>query len=75
MKHARLLRSGALDHATARDLEVLLDDYQVRTVIDLRTEEERKEPSRPTGRPDGRSVRGCAGAERFHIRRHARGRA
>lgn len=28
VKHARLLRSGALDHATARDLEVLLDDYQ-----------------------------------------------
>ena len=24
VKHARLLRSGALDHATARDLEVLL---------------------------------------------------
>ena len=43
VKHARLLRSGALSHATARDLEVLLDDYQVRTVIDLRTEEERKE--------------------------------
>lgn len=47
VKHARLLRSGALDHATARDLEVLLDDYQVRTVIDLRTEEERKEHPDP----------------------------
>lgn len=43
VKYALLLRSGALSHATARDLEVLLDDYQVRTVIDLRTEEERKE--------------------------------
>ena len=39
VKHARLLRSGALRPCTARDLEVLLDDYQVRTVIDLRTEE------------------------------------
>lgn len=47
VKHARLLRSGALDHATARDLEVLLDDYRVRTVIDLRTEEERKEHPDP----------------------------
>lgn len=47
VKHARLLRSGALDHATARDLEVLLDDYHVRTVIDLRTEEERKEHPDP----------------------------
>lgn len=47
VKHARLLRSGALDHATTRDLEVLLDDYHVRTVIDLRTAEERKEHPDP----------------------------
>lgn len=47
VKHALLLRSGALDHATDRDLEVLLDDYRVRTVIDLRTEEERKEHPDP----------------------------
>lgn len=47
VKHARLLRSGALERATSRDLEVLLDDYHVRTVIDLRTEEERKEHPDP----------------------------
>ena len=47
VKHARLLRSGALDHATDRDLHVLLDDYDVRTVIDLRTEEERREHPDP----------------------------
>lgn len=47
VKHARLLRSGALDQATDRDLEVLLDDFDVRTVIDLRTEEERKEHPDP----------------------------
>lgn len=53
VKHARLLRSGALDHATTRDLEVLLDDYHVRTVIDLRTEEERKEHPDPEDGLDG----------------------
>lgn len=47
VKHARLLRSGALAGATERDLEVLLDDFDVRTVIDLRTEEERREKPDP----------------------------
>lgn len=47
VKHARLLRSGALDHATDRDLATLLDDFNLRTVIDLRTEEERKEHPDP----------------------------
>ena len=47
IKHARLIRSGALHGATDRDLEVLLDDYQVRAVIDLRTEEERREKPDP----------------------------
>ena len=47
VKHARLIRSGALDHATARDLEVLLNDFDLRMVIDLRTEEERKEHPDP----------------------------
>ena len=46
MKHARLLRSGALDHATARDLEVLLDDSSAHG-IDCDTEEERKEHPDP----------------------------
>ena len=39
VKHARLLRSGALAGATERDLEVLLDDFDVRTVSDRRSEE------------------------------------
>ncbi len=47
VKHARLLRSGALAGATERDLKVLLDDFDVRTVIDLRTEEERREKPDP----------------------------
>lgn len=47
VKHKCLIRSGALDHATTRDLAVLLDDYKVRTVIDLRTEEERREHPDP----------------------------
>ena len=41
VKHARLLRSGALAGATERDLEVLLDDF------DVRTEEERREKPDP----------------------------
>lgn len=47
VKHARLIRSGALARATSRDLETLVDDYDVRTVIDLRTEEERREKPDP----------------------------
>ena len=40
VKHARLLRSGALVGATERDLKALVDDFDLRTVVDLRTEEE-----------------------------------
>lgn len=47
VKHALLLRSGALAGATERDLEVLVDDYDLRTVVDLRTEEERREKPDP----------------------------
>lgn len=47
VKRARLLRSGALAGATERDLEVLVDEFNVRTVIDLRTEEERREKPDP----------------------------
>lgn len=47
VKHARLLRSGALDGTTTRDLAVLADDYDLRTVVDLRTEEERREKPDP----------------------------
>ena len=47
IKHARLLRSGALGHAETADIKVLLDDFDVRTVIDLRTEEERRENPDP----------------------------
>ncbi|MEA5019797.1 MAG: tyrosine-protein phosphatase [Gordonibacter sp.] len=47
VRHARLLRSGALAAATERDLEVLANDYDLRLVIDLRTEEERHEKPDP----------------------------
>ncbi len=47
IKAARLLRSGALSSATERDLKVLADEYHLRTVIDLRTEEERREKPDP----------------------------
>lgn len=47
VRHARLLRSGALDRATQRDLETLADEFDVRTVVDLRTEEERREHPDP----------------------------
>lgn len=49
----RLIRSGMLDHATERDLRVLLDDFNVRTVIDLRTEEERREHPDPEDAMEG----------------------
>ncbi len=47
VKHGLLLRSGALCHATEGDLRVLLDVFNVRTVVDLRTEEERREHPDP----------------------------
>lgn len=47
VKHARLIRSGALAGATSRDLETLADEFRLRTVIDLRTEEERREKPDP----------------------------
>ncbi|OUO86555.1 protein tyrosine phosphatase [Gordonibacter sp. An230] len=49
----RLIRSGSLDRATERDLRTLLDDCRVRTVIDLRTEEERRERPDPEGAMTG----------------------
>ena len=42
----RLIRSGALAEASDEDIRVLVDDYQVRTVIDLRT------PDEQAGSPD-----------------------
>lgn len=53
VKHARLLRSGALDKATTRDLETLTDDFNLRTVIDLRTQEERREHPDPADQLEG----------------------
>lgn len=47
IKHKLLLRSGALYKATERDISVLLDEYHLRTVVDLRTEEERREHPDP----------------------------
>lgn len=47
VKHGLLIRSGALEHATDRDVRVLLDTFNVRSVIDLRTAEERREHPDP----------------------------
>lgn len=38
----KLLRSGSLNPATKQDAQMLLDDYNLQTVIDLRTEEEKE---------------------------------
>ncbi len=43
----KLIRSGALSGATKSDLDRLVQDYQVRTVIDLRTPEERQKNPDP----------------------------
>ncbi|WP_080800662.1 tyrosine-protein phosphatase [Arabiibacter massiliensis] len=53
VKHARLIRSGALHGATDRDLATLTDDFRLRLVIDLRTEEERREKPDPEDRLPG----------------------
>lgn len=47
IKHGLLIRSGTLAGATERDLKVLLDDFDLRLVVDLRTEEERREKPDP----------------------------
>ena len=53
----KLLRSGALDGATSHDLDLLRDGYRLRTVVDLRTEEERrKKPDPEDALPDVRFV-------------------
>lgn len=54
----RLLRSGMLAPATAADLATLRDDYDVRLVIDLRTDEEAAQwPDPMELLPDARLVR------------------
>ncbi len=47
IRYGRLIRSGRLEHATKHDLEVLVNVYNLRMVIDLRTEEEREEAPDP----------------------------
>lgn len=42
IKSKRLIRSGALCDAAGTDLEVLCKDYDLKTVVDFRTEAERK---------------------------------
>lgn len=42
IKDKKLIRSGALCGATGEDLRILFEDYDVKTVIDLRTARERK---------------------------------
>lgn len=43
----RLLRSGQLNGMTERDKEVLLKEYQLRTVVDFRTRREKEEAPDP----------------------------
>ncbi|MGI6106233.1 MAG: tyrosine-protein phosphatase [Raoultibacter sp.] len=42
IKPKTLIRSGALNRASDQDIVTLFEDYQVTTIIDLRTDEERK---------------------------------
>lgn len=53
----KLLRSGDLYHVSMADKEILADEYRLKTVIDLRTEAERKQ------KPD--TI--MAGVEYYHI--------
>lgn len=50
VKEGRLLRSGALHHATDADLELLEDGHGLRRVVDLRTDLERTHDPDPRGR-------------------------
>ncbi|MDR0309118.1 MAG: tyrosine-protein phosphatase [Coriobacteriales bacterium] len=51
----RLIRSGALRDASEPDIDVLIDEYEVRTVIDLRTPEERENRPDPEEQMSGLS--------------------
>lgn len=53
----RLLRSGELYHVSANDKHILASEYDLRTVIDLRSEQERKQ------KPDMI----LAGVEYYHV--------
>ncbi|MCD8153983.1 MAG: tyrosine-protein phosphatase [Clostridiales bacterium] len=53
----RLLRSGDLYHVSMADTRVLAEDYKIRTVIDFRSEAERRR------RPDT----GIAGVQYYHL--------
>lgn len=46
IKSCRLIRSGQLCHGTENDIKKLVEEYQLKTVVDFRTETERK------GQPD-----------------------
>ncbi|KAJ4483852.1 protein-tyrosine phosphatase-like protein [Lentinula aciculospora] len=53
MKEGKLLRSGRLDEATTEDTQLMIDNYHLKTVIDLRTKSEllkRKEIFRDQGK-------------------------
>ncbi len=43
----RLIRSGRLDGLTEEDMRILLDEYDVKTVVDFRTDSEREETPDP----------------------------
>lgn len=47
LKRRRLLRSGALGNASKEDLRLLKETYQLKTIVDFRTEAETKENPDP----------------------------
>ncbi len=47
IKEKKLIRSGELFKATKSDLDILLNDYNLRTVVDFRTETERDQKPDP----------------------------
>ncbi len=47
IKDRKLIKSGSISDATAEDLHLLLEDYQVKAIVDLRTEAEREQMPDP----------------------------
>ena len=70
----KLIRSDKLEKLTDHDIHVLVDEYELRTVIDLRTDKERELSPDPTSRmPEVRESSGVHGrCGRHHARtRHS----
>ena len=68
----KLIRSDKLEKLTDHDIHVLVDEYELRTVIDLRTDKERELSPNPTSRMP--EVRESAGVHRRCGRHHTRTR-